>query len=76
MGAKLRTGPAFEVEDLRPLLDASGYTVDIYRTSYEVLPGGRGFLFLRQRQSERGAARPQLVEAEHWFADVRARSAH
>jgi hypothetical protein len=41
-----------------------------------VLPGGRGFLFLRQRQADRAAAAPLLVQAENWFAEVRARSAH
>jgi hypothetical protein len=39
-----------------------------------VLPGGRGLVFMRPRQSGRLAA-PVLVRAENWFADVRARTA-
>jgi serine/threonine-protein kinase len=75
VAAELRTAPTFEVRELRPLFDASRFTIDIFHTSYDVLPGGRGFVFLRQRSADRAAA-PPLVQAENWFADVRARSAH
>ncbi|HET6579691.1 MAG TPA: protein kinase [Gemmatimonadales bacterium] len=76
VAAELRTSPTFEVSELRPLFDAARFTIDIYHTSYDVLPGGRGFLFLRPRQADRAAAGPLLVQAENWFAEVRARSAH
>ncbi|HEX6615834.1 MAG TPA: protein kinase [Gemmatimonadales bacterium] len=72
--AEIRRGPSFEVSELRPLFDASRFTIDIYHTSYDVLPGG-GFVFLRQRQSDRGGDRPPLVMAQDWLADVRARTA-
>jgi Tol biopolymer transport system component len=62
-----------DVTDLRPLFDASGMAIDIFHTSYDVLPDGRGFVFARQR-SERSAMQPALVEVENWFADVRART--
>jgi hypothetical protein len=62
-----------EVTDLKPLFDASGMAIDIFHTSYDVLPGGRGFIFARQR-SDRTALQPAMVEAENWFADVRART--
>jgi eukaryotic-like serine/threonine-protein kinase len=75
VAAEIRASPTFEVSALRPLFDAARFTIDIYHTSYDVLPGGRGFLFLRQRQADRTAAAPLLVQAENWFADVRARSA-
>jgi eukaryotic-like serine/threonine-protein kinase len=75
VAAEIRTSPTFEVSELRPLFDATRFTVDLFHTSYDVLPGGRGFLFLRQRQADRAAAAPLLVQAENWFAEVRARSA-
>jgi tRNA A-37 threonylcarbamoyl transferase component Bud32 len=76
VAAQIRKGPTFEVTELRPLFDASGLTIDPFHQSYEVLSGGRGFLFLRQRQTSRTAAVPPVVLVENWFADVRARSAH
>jgi eukaryotic-like serine/threonine-protein kinase len=76
IAAQVRSGPTFEVTELRPLFDASAYTVDVFHQSYDVLPGGRGFVFLRPRQAGRAAAAVTVVEAENWFADVRARSAH
>ena len=50
------------------------FTIDTFHTSYEVLPDGRGFIFLRPRQTGRPAAQAALVQAEHWFADVRAKA--
>jgi hypothetical protein len=75
IAAQVRLGATFDVGDLKPLFDASAYTIDPFHTSYDVLPGGRGFVFLRLRQTGRGAG-PMIVEAENWFADVRARAAH
>jgi serine/threonine-protein kinase len=76
VAAQIRAGPAFEVAELRPLFDASGFAIDLFHTSYEVLPGGRGFVFLRQRQSAQAATTPPIVLVENWFADLRARLAH
>ena len=73
VAAQIRAAPAFEVTELRPLFDASGYESDAFHSSYEVLPGGRGFVFLRQRQSAQAAAALPVVQVENWFADVHAR---
>ena len=75
IAAQVRSGTTFEVGELKPLFDASQYTIDPFHTSYDVMPGGRGFVFLRPRQTGRVAG-PTIVEAENWFADVRARTAH
>jgi serine/threonine-protein kinase len=74
VAAQIRPTPTFEVTDLRPLFDASAYLVDPFHQSYDVLPGGRAFIFLRPRQAARAAAGVPVVEAENWFADVRART--
>jgi serine/threonine-protein kinase len=77
VAAQVRTAPAFEVTDLKSLFDASGYAVDPFHDSYEVLSGGRGFVFVRPRESGRAAAPTvKVVVAENWFADLRARTAH
>ena len=65
---------AFDTGDPRPLFDASGFSIDIFHTSYEVLPDGRGFIFARPRETGRPAAQAALVQAENWFTDVRAKA--
>ena len=75
VAAQVRTASQFEVTGLKPLFDASAFPVDPFHQSYEVLPGGRGFVFLHQRQSGRAAAGVTVVQADNWFADVRARLA-
>jgi serine/threonine-protein kinase len=75
IAAQIRPGPTFEVTELKPLFDASGFSVDAFHQSYEVLPGGLGFAFLRQRQSNQTATAPPVVLVENWFADLRARLA-
>jgi eukaryotic-like serine/threonine-protein kinase len=74
VAAEVRTAPTFEVAELRPLFDASGFFRDGFHQSYEVLPGGRGFVFLRPHQAGHTTPGVTLVEAEHWLDDVRARS--
>ena len=64
IAARVRPGPTFEVAELRPLFDASGFTIDNFHSSYEVLPGGRGFVFLRQRQSAQATAPPVVLVEE------------
>jgi Tol biopolymer transport system component len=73
VAATIRATSTIDVTDLKPLFDASALAIDVFHTSYAVLPGGRGFVFARQR-TERTTAQPALVEAENWFADVRART--
>ena len=67
------TSTGIDTGDPRPLFDASGFSIDIFHTSYEVLPDGRGFIFARPRETGRPAAQAALVQAEDWFADVRAK---
>jgi len=76
VAAEIRKSPTFDVAELRPLFDASRFSIDIFHASYEVLPGGRGFIFARPRTTDRGAVQPAVVQAESWFADVRARMEH
>jgi Tol biopolymer transport system component len=76
VAAEIRKSPTFDVAELRPLFDASRFAIDIFHASYEVLPGGRGFIFARQRATDHGAVQPAVVQAENWFADVRARMEH
>ena len=73
VAAQIRAAPAFEVTELRPLFDASGFANDPFHQSYEVLPGGRGFVFLRLRQSAQTATTLPVVQVENWFADLRTR---
>jgi serine/threonine-protein kinase len=76
VAAQIRSAAAFDVTELKPLFDASGYAIDSFHSSYEVLPGGRGFVFLRQRQSTQTPTTTPLVLVENWFADLRARLSH
>jgi serine/threonine-protein kinase len=74
IAARIQTAHGFEVLDLKPLFSIAEYANDLVHESYEVLPGGRGFMFLRALQSAQAGAAPTVVEAENWFAEVRARS--
>jgi hypothetical protein len=74
VAAEVRAAPTFEVAELRPLFDASGFSLDGFHQSYEVLPGGKGFVFLRPHQAGQRAIGVTLVQAEHWLDDVRART--
>ncbi|MEO7987281.1 MAG: protein kinase [Gemmatimonadales bacterium] len=76
VAAQVRPSPAFEVTGLRPLFDASGFAVDAFHQSYEVLPGSGGFVFLRQRLAAQAAVALPIVLVENWFADLQARLAH
>ena len=73
VAAQVRAAPAFEVAELRPLFDASGFTIDAFHQSFDVLPGGRGFAFMRLRQSSQTPTTAPVVQVDNWFADVRAR---
>jgi hypothetical protein len=69
----VRTAQAFEVTELRPLFAAGAFTADAFHQSFEVLPDGRGFVFLRERRSGQGSSAPAIVYVENWFADLRGR---
>jgi serine/threonine-protein kinase len=75
VAAQVRAAATFEVGELRPLFDALGFTLDAFHQTYDVLPGGRGFLFLRERRTGQAASAPAIVYAENWFADLQARAA-
>ncbi len=75
VAARIRASAlGIEVPELTPLFDTSPYAIDIFHTSYEVLPDGTGFLFTRQRDVRTLGSQTGLVEAENWFAEVRART--
>ncbi|MGE5231507.1 MAG: hypothetical protein ACM3NS_07170, partial [Deltaproteobacteria bacterium] len=71
--AKVQTTPTFAVAGLTRLFDASGYVLDPFHQSYDVTPDGRSFIFARVRQQGAGVRAPQVVWADHWFSDIRAR---
>jgi len=73
--AEVRAAPSFEITELRPLFNAGGFYDDAFHQSYAVLPGGRGFVFLRPHQAGRTAVGETVVQAENWLDDVRARTA-
>jgi hypothetical protein len=73
MSAEIRRSTTFDVGDLRPLFDASAYAIDNFHTSYDVLPGGGGFVFNRQVRLGRETT-TRLVLVDNWFADVRGRT--
>ena len=56
VAAEIRSAPTFEVAELRQLFDVGAFRIDAFQQSYDVLPGGRGFVFLRPRQV--GGRRP------------------
>jgi len=73
VAAGIRGSPAFEVTGLRPLFDASGFVDDNFQHSYDVLPDGRGFLFLQPYLTGRATTTPPIIQVENWLADLRAR---
>ena len=71
--ARVQTTPTFSVDGLTPLFDASGYLLDFFHQSYDITPDGRSFIVARSRRQVGGRG-PQVVWAEHWFADIDARA--
>jgi serine/threonine-protein kinase len=76
VAAELRPGTTFEVTELRRLFDASGFVNPGFHQNYDVLPGGRGFLFMRAKLTGQQATTLPIVQVENWFADIKARMAH
>jgi serine/threonine-protein kinase len=70
--AGLRLSPRFEVVDRRVLFTAPPFDIDPYHTSFDVLPNGRGFLFMLPRAMTQ-LNQTSLVQAENWFEDLRIR---
>ena len=73
VAAEIRRSTTFEVTELRPLFDASGY---LDRPLSHVLRGAAGRRGVRVRPSVRrrsGGGGTAVVQVENWFADVRAR---
>ena len=71
VAAELGTGPWFSVKELKPLFDATPFSLDGYHQAFEVTKDGK-FIFLGPLGSV--AARPlRLVQVDNWFADLRAR---
>jgi len=71
--ARVQTTPTFAVAGLTQLFDASGYVLDAFHQSYDVVPDGQSFIFARPRRQGAGLRAPQLVWADHWFTDIEAR---
>ncbi len=76
VAADVRTAPTFEVSELRTLFDASAYVNPGFHQSYDVLPGGKGFLFMRTRLATQGRGGVPIVQVDNWFADLKARTSH
>ncbi len=73
IAARITANPVFTVEELRPLFDASGFTLDAFHQSYDVTPDGRAFIFASPRQLSAAARTPSLVRVDHWFRDLEAK---
>jgi hypothetical protein len=73
MAATINSATGFEVSGITPLFGVSDYTIDAFHQSYDVLPGGGGFLFMQIPRSDQSSA-PPLVEITNWFADLKNRT--
>jgi serine/threonine-protein kinase len=73
VAAELQAGPTFAVTGAAPLLDASGFALDLFHQSYDVGPDGRTFVFLSPRRLAVDARGIRIVWVDGWFRDVEAR---
>jgi serine/threonine-protein kinase len=73
MTVPVTTRPTFAAGQARTLFKTSGFTVDVFHTSFELTPDGRQFLFTAPRQANAVAAPPALVRVDNWFRDLEAR---
>ena len=71
--AEVQTGPTFAVGDVRPLFDASQFSIDPFHQSYDVTPDGGSFIFSSPRQSGARTNGIRLVWVNNWFTDLQAR---
>ena len=74
VAAPVRTTAGFEAGSGRPLFGVDAFVLDEFHTTYDVLPGGRGFVFVRGWRAE-GLGSAPLVMVDNWFADIRQRIA-
>ena len=75
MAAQVSADDNFFVSELRPLFDASAYTLDGFHQSYAVTADGRHFIFNGARSVGQLQSGPQLVWVDHWFTELRNRLA-
>jgi len=73
MAAPVTAAASFTSGVARPLFSTSGFLLDGFQTTYEVIPDGQHFLFLAPQPNATASAAPQLVRAEHWFHTLKAR---
>jgi tRNA A-37 threonylcarbamoyl transferase component Bud32/WD40 repeat protein len=73
IAAAIRTTPSFEVTARQPLFNLGPLVIDPFHTSYETLPNGQGFMFMRPPSAGASAKQPSLVLVERWFTDLDAR---
>jgi Tol biopolymer transport system component len=73
VAAAIRTTPTFEVTARQPLFSLGPLVLNPFHTSYETLPDGQGFMFMRPPSAGASAKQPSLVLVERWFTDLDAR---
>ncbi|MFN2315811.1 MAG: TolB family protein, partial [Gemmatimonadales bacterium] len=70
--AEVRTAAAFEVVRLQPLFDVGGFKVDLFHNWFAVSPDGRSLVMARPRLLAGSASAPTVIQAQHWFAELKA----
>jgi len=73
IAAAIRTTPSFQVRARQPLFNLGPLVLNPFHTSYETLPSGQGFMFMRPPSAGASAKQPSLVLVERWFTDIDAR---
>jgi serine/threonine-protein kinase len=73
IAAEIRPGPGFAVGSSRSLFEVTRFNDEAFHQGYEVTPDGRYFLFSAPRRDAGSTRAPQVVAAENWFADLRAK---
>jgi hypothetical protein len=68
--AELRTTAGLEVVGVAPLFDVRGFALDVFHQLFAVTPDGERFVMLRQVSTGSRAAKPTMVMARHWVADL------
>ncbi|MEO6226587.1 MAG: hypothetical protein ABIO61_01850, partial [Thermomonas sp.] len=71
IAAKIASGPAFQVSELKPLFDATKFNYLGYHQAFEVTRDGR-FIFLDLVGSA-AVEVIRLVQVDNWFADIKER---
>jgi eukaryotic-like serine/threonine-protein kinase len=71
--AEVQTAGTFGVGDVRPLFDASRFSIDPFHQSFDVTPDGGSFIFSSPRQPGARTSGLRLVWVNNWFTDLQAR---